>query len=51
MAREVGGLLADERRREELVATCRGLRGVLAGTGPSEAVVEMIAQNAGAVWG
>lgn len=51
MAREVAGLLTDERRREELVATCRGLRGVLAGTGPSEAVVEMIAQNAGAVWG
>jgi len=51
MAREIGGLLADERRREDLVATCRGLRDTLAGTGPSEAVVEMIALNTGAVWG
>jgi lipid-A-disaccharide synthase len=50
MAREVGSLLVDERRRAELVETCRGLRGVLAGTGPSEAVVDMIAQKAGAAW-
>ena len=50
MALEIGSLLVDERRRTGLVETCRGLRGVLAGTGPSEAVVDMIAQQAGAAW-
>jgi lipid-A-disaccharide synthase len=50
MAREIGDLLADDGRREELAGTCRGLRGVLSGTGPSEAVVEMLAQEAGGAW-
>ena len=50
MAREVGGLLADEGRRAELAGMCRGLRGVLAGTGPSEAVVDMLEQKAGVAW-
>jgi len=50
MAREIGDLLADDGRREELAGTCRGLRGVLSGTGPSEAVVEMLAQEAGEAW-
>jgi lipid-A-disaccharide synthase len=51
MAREIGDLLTDDRRREELAETCRALRGALAGTGPSEAVVEMLVQETGAVWG
>ena len=42
MAREIGDLLTDDRRREELGETCRALRGILAGTGPSEAVVEIV---------
>ena len=50
MAREIGDLLADDGRREELAGTCRGLRGVLSGAGPSEAVVEMLAQEAGGAW-
>lgn len=51
MAREIGGLLTDDRRREELAEKCRALRGVLMGTGPAEAVVEMLAQEAGEAWG
>lgn len=51
MAREIGDLLTDDGKRERLSDVCRGLRGVLAGTGPAEAVVEMLAQEAGAVWG
>ncbi len=50
MAREIGDLLADDGRREELAGTCRGLREVLSGAGPSEAVVEMLAQEAGGAW-
>jgi lipid-A-disaccharide synthase len=50
MAREIGDLLTDDGRREELAGTCRGLRGVLSGAGPSEAVVEMLAQEAGEAW-
>ena len=50
MADEIGGLLTDGRRRKELGEQCRALRGVLAGTGPSEAVVEMLAQEAGEAW-
>jgi len=51
MAQEIGDLLADDGKREQLSEACRGLRGVLAGTGPSEAVVDMLAQEAGAAWG
>jgi lipid-A-disaccharide synthase len=51
MAGEIEGLLTDGKRREELGEQCRALREVLAGTGPSEAVVEMLAQEAGAAWG
>ena len=51
MAQEIGDLLTDDGKRERLSEVCRGLRGVLAGTGPAEAVVEMLAQEAGAVWG
>ena len=51
MAQEIGDLLADDGKRERLSEVCRGLRGVLAGTGPAEAVVDMLAQEAGAVWG
>ncbi len=51
MAQEIGTLLEDEGTRKQLSETCRDLRGVLDGTGPSEAVVEMLAQEAGAVWG
>ncbi|HSM00454.1 MAG TPA: lipid-A-disaccharide synthase [Candidatus Limnocylindria bacterium] len=51
MAQEIVDLLADDGKRERLSEACRGLRGVLAGTGPSEAVVDMLAQEAGAVWG
>jgi lipid-A-disaccharide synthase len=51
MAQEITDLLTDDRKRERLSETCRGLREVLAGTGPAEAVVEMLAQEAGAVWG
>jgi lipid-A-disaccharide synthase len=51
MAQEIGDLLADDGKREKLSDACRELRGVLAGTGPSEAVVDMLAQEAGAVWG
>jgi lipid-A-disaccharide synthase len=50
MAREIGDLLTDDGRREKLAGTCRGLREVLSGTGPSEAVVEMLAQEAGEAW-
>ncbi len=51
MAEEIGCLLADGRRREQLGEQCRALRKILAGTGPSEAVVEMLAQEAGEAWG
>ena len=51
MARELGKLLDDDDRREELAKACRGLKGFLSGTGPSEAVVEMLAREAGRAWG
>jgi lipid-A-disaccharide synthase len=51
MAGEIEGLLTDGKRREELGEQCRALREVLTGTGPSEAVVEMLAQEAGEAWG
>ncbi len=50
MAREIGKLLTDDGMREELADRCRGLRGVLSGTGPSEAMAEMLAQEAGEAW-
>ncbi len=51
MVREVANLLSDDGRRRELSEKCLALRDVLAGTGPSDAVVDMIAQEAGDVWG
>ncbi len=51
MARELGRFLSNETLREEAAATCRALRNTLAGSGPSEAVVEMLAAETGGVWG
>jgi len=51
MARELGALLGDPERRDRIVRRLRSLRDRLAGTGPSEAVVEMLAQEAGDGWG
>lgn len=50
MAREMTDLLADDRVREERAQTCRSLRGALSGTGPSEAVVGMLAREAKEAW-
>ena len=49
--REIADMLSDAGRHEELVRRCRALREVLAGPGPSDTVVEMLAQEAGEVWG
>ena len=51
MVQEITSLLSDGGRREELAERCRALREVLAGTGPSDAVVDMLVQEAGQVWG
>jgi len=51
MARELGALLADRERRGRIVQRLRSLRDRLAGSGPSEAVVEMLAREAGDAWG
>lgn len=51
LARELGAILSDRGRREALGARCAALRDRLAGPGPSEAVVDMLAREAGDVWG
>lgn len=51
MVQEITSLLNDGRRREDLAQRCRALRELLAGTGPSEAVVDMLVQEAGEAWG
>jgi lipid-A-disaccharide synthase len=51
VAEEICILLGDAARRDGLAARCRSLRGKLEGPGPSEAVVDMLAREAGDVWG
>lgn len=51
IAGEMRLLLGDEPHREALAAKCRSLRRKLSGPGPSEAVVDMLAREAGDVWG
>jgi lipid-A-disaccharide synthase len=50
IARELGLLLSNADRRDFLAARCRSLRDKLAGPGPSEAVVDMLAEAAGGSW-
>jgi lipid-A-disaccharide synthase len=50
MAEEAGSILADGARRRALRARCLSLRDVLRGAGPSDAVVDMLAQAAGDAW-
>ncbi|MBF8258175.1 MAG: Lipid-A-disaccharide synthase [Actinobacteria bacterium] len=50
IAEELRLLLGDESRRAALAARCVSLRGKLAGPGPAEAVVDMLASEAGDVW-
>jgi lipid-A-disaccharide synthase len=50
MAEEAGSILADDARRRGLRARCLALREVLRGAGPSDAVVDMLAQAAGDAW-
>ncbi|HZW36617.1 MAG TPA: lipid-A-disaccharide synthase [Candidatus Deferrimicrobiaceae bacterium] len=51
VAGEICALLADPARRDALAARCRSLRAALSGPGPSEAVVDMLAAEAGEAWG
>jgi len=51
IAEELGLLLGDESHRADLAARCASLRGKLAGPGPAEAVVDMLASEAGGAWG
>ena len=51
IAEELRILLGDTARREALAARCRSLREKLAGPGPSDAVVDMLAREAGGAWG
>lgn len=51
IAEELRLLLGDESRRAALAARCVSLRGKLAGPGPAEAVVDMLASEAGDAWG
>lgn len=50
MARELGALLADRERRDRIARRLRSLRERLAGPGPSEAVVDLLAREAGDGW-
>lgn len=50
MARELGAMLADPERRGRIIRVLRSLRDRLAGPGPSDAVVEMLAREAGEAW-
>jgi lipid-A-disaccharide synthase len=50
IAQELGALLSNADRRDSLAARCRSLRDRLAGPGPSEAVVDMLAEAAGEAW-
>lgn len=51
MAEELGALLGDSERRSRIARRLQSLRETLAGTGPSDAVVEMLAREAGKAWG
>lgn len=51
IAAELGALLSEKARRDALAARCGSLREKLSGSGPSEAVVDMLAKEAGGVWG
>jgi len=51
IAAELGDLLSEPARRDALAARCRSLREKLSGPGPSEAVVDMLAKEAGETWG
>jgi lipid-A-disaccharide synthase len=50
MAKEAGEILDDDARREALRSRCLGLRSLLRGPGPSEAVVDMLAEEGAAAW-
>jgi lipid-A-disaccharide synthase len=50
IAAELRALLSDPERRDALAARCRSLRETLSGPGPSEAVVDMLAEVAGGSW-
>ena len=50
IAQELGALLSNADRRDFLAARCRSLRDKLAGPGPSEAVVDMLAEAAVGSW-
>ncbi|MBI5419411.1 MAG: lipid-A-disaccharide synthase [Deltaproteobacteria bacterium] len=50
IAEEIGVLLSDAARREAMASRCAALREKLKGTGPSEAVVGMLARAAGDAW-
>jgi lipid-A-disaccharide synthase len=50
IAQELCALLSDAGRRDAMAARCRSLRDKLAGPGPSEAVVDMLAEAAGESW-
>ena len=51
ISEELGALLSRPERREALAVRCRSLREMLAGSGPSEAVVSMLGREAGDIWG
>lgn len=51
VAAELRALLLEPARRESLAARCRSLREKLSGSGPSEAVVDLLANAAGESWG
>jgi len=51
IAAELGALLSEKARRDALAARCRSLREKLSGSGPSEAVVDLLANAAGESWG
>lgn len=50
IAQEVCAILSDPDRREKLALRCASLRGKLAGPGPAEAVVDMLARAGGGAW-
>ena len=51
IASELGLLLSDPARREAMAARCGSLRERLSGSGPSEAVVDLLGTQAGGAWG
>jgi lipid-A-disaccharide synthase len=51
IAAELRVLLSETARREALAVRCRSLREKLSGTGPSEAVVDLLVEEAEKAWG